>query len=222
MNETTKTIKILTDLEKSYLNGDGIDIGCGNDPIFPHVRPFDVIHGDANKISKHVDRQYDFVFSSHCLEHMHEPEAVLKEWYSIVKPGGYLYVIVPDEDLYEQGVFPSRYNPDHKWTFTINKRESWSPKSINLLQTAKNLNGEIVSLELQDHNFDYSLFQHGYNWWNFRLWKWFKKVSKPFRGTFVENILAKLYRSLGSTFDQTWMGNNRLAQIQLIVRKPIN
>ena len=39
---------------------------------------------------------------------------------------------VPDEDLYEQGQFPSTYNVDHKWTFTILKTTSWSPCSLNL------------------------------------------------------------------------------------------
>jgi len=37
---------------------------------------------------------------------------------------------VPDEDLYEQGVFPSTF----KWTFTIGKAQSWCPKSINLIE----------------------------------------------------------------------------------------
>lgn len=219
MNETTKTLKILSEREKSYLQGDGIDIGCGNDPVLPHVKPFDTIHGDANRISEHVDRQFDFVFSSHCLEHMHAPQEVIKEWFKIVKPGGYLYILVPDEDLYEQGVFPSRFNPDHKWTFTIKKRQSWSPRSINLADLASQLDGEIISLELQDHNFDYSLYNHGFGWWGFRMWKWFKKLSKPLRGTPAESALSHFYRYLGSAFDQTWMGGDRLAQIQLIVRK---
>ncbi len=44
---------------------------------------------------------------------------------------------VPEEDLYEQGVWPSRFNPDHKWTFTIAKSSSWSPRSINVVDVVK-------------------------------------------------------------------------------------
>ena len=120
-NETSKTKKIWTDSEVKYLIGNGIDIGCGKDPVFDTVQPFDLEHGDANRISEYIKEPKDFVFSSHCLEHMKDPYLALKEWFKILKPGGYLFILVPDEDLYEQGVFPSRFNSDHKWTFTISK-----------------------------------------------------------------------------------------------------
>ncbi|MEO8627334.1 MAG: SAM-dependent methyltransferase, partial [Betaproteobacteria bacterium] len=45
----------------------------------------------------------------------------------------HLVVTVPDEDLYEQGIFPSTFNGDHKWTFTMYKPKSWSPKSVNVM-----------------------------------------------------------------------------------------
>ncbi len=93
---------------------------------------------------------------------MKEPENALVEWWKLVKPGGYLILIVPDEDLYEQGVFPSRFNPDNKATFTISKAKGWSPVSINVLDLVKRLpNSEIISLELQDNNYDRSLLNHG-------------------------------------------------------------
>lgn len=220
-NETSKTKKIWSDTEKSYLQGDGIDIGCGNDPVFSHVQPFDQQHGDANHITKFINKQLDFVFSSHCLEHMHDPRHALSEWYKILKPGGYLFILVPDEDLYEQGHFPSRYNTDHKWTFTIKKEKSWSPKSINVTDLVKALDGEVVSIKLQDNNFDYAIYAHGKGWWSHRMWRWFKKVSKPVRDTKAEICLSRLYRMMGSGFDQTWMGGDRLAQIQFIIRKPL-
>ena len=58
-------------------------------------------------------------------------------------------VIVPDEDLYEQGVFPSTFNADHKWTFTISKSESWIDKSINLFDLLPKLGkaAEVMKVE---------------------------------------------------------------------------
>lgn len=220
-NETSKTKEIWSETEKSYLQGEGIDVGCGNDPVFSHVIPFDQQHGDANNITHFIHRKLDFVFSSHCLEHMHDPYHALKEWYEILKPGGYLFILVPDEDLYEQGHFPSRYNTDHKWTFTIAKEKSWSPKSVNVVDLIKSLGGETVSIKLQDNNYDYKIYSHSKGWWSHRLWRWFKKVSRPFQGTSAEVCLSRFYRIFGSSFDQTWMGGDRLAQIQIIVRKPI-
>src|SRR5690349_21023951 len=123
--EASKTRAIWSTEVRSLLQGDGIDIGCGMDPIFPSVDQFDQPNGDANHISQWVQKKYDFVFSSHALEHMRNPSTAFREWFSLLKPGGHLLVIVPDEDLYEQGTFPSPFNSDHKFTFTLCKDRSW-------------------------------------------------------------------------------------------------
>lgn len=155
MNETTKSRRWWGELEATVLRGQGIDIGCGPDPVMPDARPFDVGDGDANHISRHVHEQFDYVYSSHCLEHMHEPRQVLREWWGLVRPGGYLFVAVPDEDLYEQGFWPPRFNTDHKATFTIHKRRSWSPVSVNLLPELQALPGvEWFDVQLQDNGYD--------------------------------------------------------------------
>ncbi|MGL1901443.1 MAG: class I SAM-dependent methyltransferase [Fibrobacterales bacterium] len=131
------------DFHSRYFVGHGIDIGGKPDPlscyvgIFPlmhSVRTWDIEDGDANYMQGVVDNSLDFVASSHCLEHMVDPKLALAHWIRIVKPGGHLIITIPDEDMYEGGVFPSRYNPDHKWTFTMHKIKSWSPKSINVLE----------------------------------------------------------------------------------------
>lgn len=38
---------------------------------------------------------YDFVLSSHCLEHVANPLKALEEWRRIIRPGGHLLLIVP-------------------------------------------------------------------------------------------------------------------------------
>ncbi len=125
-----------------YFVGDGIDIGGKPDPlvqyvdIFPAMRSvstWDREDGDAQFLSGIPDDSYDFLLSSHSLEHMVDVREALKNWIRVVKPEGYLIITIPDEDLYELGHWPSKFNADHKWTFTIYKRDSWSPKSINIL-----------------------------------------------------------------------------------------
>src|SRR6185503_6093767 len=134
--EAAKTKSLWSSEILDLLSGNGIDIGCGIDPITPDAQRFDQEHGDANRISQYVTNQFDFVFSSHCLEHMHDPSPTLQDWFKLVKPGGHLIVLVPDEDLYEQGCFPSLFNSDHKNTFTLSKNKSWSSKSHNVLELA--------------------------------------------------------------------------------------
>jgi SAM-dependent methyltransferase len=162
MNETSKSRQIWGELERAVLTGSGIDIGCGPDPVMPEARRFDLEHGDANAITRHVHEQFDYVYSSHCLEHMRDPRAAVLEWWRLVRPGGHLFFAVPDEDLYEQGVFPSRFNAGHTATFTIEKERSWSPVSINVRALAATLpGGRIVRLALQDHGYDRTLQRMG-------------------------------------------------------------
>ena len=219
MDETTKTLKLWGEFERSILKGKGIDIGCGPDPVTPSVRRFDMEDGDANYITKYVSEQFDFVYASHCLEHMHKPGEAVLEWWQLVRVGGHMIFIVPDEDLYEQGVFPSRFNPDHKATFTISKQQSWSPISINVLDLASSLpNGRLVSLMLQDQGYDRRLMKHG-------------KLKPSRLARFTLKFYRAMHRVLNGrlrtfdplndsciTFDQT-RRPDVVAQIQCIVQK---
>jgi SAM-dependent methyltransferase len=143
-----------------YFVGQGIDIGREPDPlsqyagIFPgmeSVDTWDRQEGDAQHLIGVPNDRYDFLPASHCLEHLVDVFEALQNWTRVVKPGGHLIITVPDEDLYEQGTWPSRYNHDHKWTFTIHKAKSWSPCSINLIDLAIRFSDrlELEKIELQ-------------------------------------------------------------------------
>jgi|GEM_PF-4496795 len=41
------------------------------------------------------DESQDFIVSAHVLEHFPDPIKALKEWYRVVKKGGYIFMIVP-------------------------------------------------------------------------------------------------------------------------------
>jgi SAM-dependent methyltransferase len=171
MHETSKSIfhKIKDSRYATrYLVGDGIDIGAGPDslaiysdffPLMKSCRAWDKPDGDAEFMQSIESSTYDFVHSSHCLEHMRNAQNALENWVRILKPGGYLICIVPDEDLYEQGVFPSTFNDDHKHTFTIFKKKSWTEHSINVFDLLSSLRHEIEvrKIELLDATYRYDL-----------------------------------------------------------------
>jgi hypothetical protein len=129
-------------------------------------------------------------------------------------------VIVPDEDLYEQGVWPSRFNPDHKWTFTIAKHTSWSPVSVNLLDLARALpGGDVLDIRLQDDGYDRQLLSTGYAYGSVLY------HLKRARSRAIYSLLRilgfdrqVLKRRLIHPVDQTTVPDT-LAQIQCIVRK---
>jgi SAM-dependent methyltransferase len=147
-----------------YFVGDGIDVGAGEDPLhfyaelFPAMRScraWDWNVGDGGKLASVADASLDFVHASHSLEHLDDPREALHNWTRVLRPGGHIVVLVPDEDLYEQGAFPSRHNADHKWTFTIAKKATWSPRSVNLVELAAELADRLqtVKIELLDATF---------------------------------------------------------------------
>lgn len=146
--------------------GRGIDIGAGDDPLsakcFPRVESvetFDMLDGDAQFISRYRKAcSYDFVHSSNCLEHTRSPLETLLGWLHILKPGGHLVFTVPDEDLYEQGIFPSRWNQDHRSTFTLSKTSSWSSRSVNISSLISKIQFcEVRRIHLADDGYDRSL-----------------------------------------------------------------
>lgn len=151
-----------------YFVGDGIDVGCGPDPVslyaelFPRmgrVKNWDLPDGDAQYLRGVPDASLGFVHSSHCLEHMHNPQEALRHWFRVLKPGGHLVCVVPDEDLYEQVCFPPTFNGDHKWTFTLWKEKSWSTRSLSVLELLQTLGNaaQVLKAELLDATFLYGL-----------------------------------------------------------------
>lgn len=59
---------------------------------------------EATRLEGIPDASYDFVLSSHCLEHVANPLAALREWGRVTRDGGHLVLILPDP----QGTFDHR------------------------------------------------------------------------------------------------------------------
>ncbi len=151
MKETSKSVARRIrqpDFITRYFAGQGLDIGNSTDPLalygefFPFItgcKQWDVTEGDLQHLTGLADNTFDFVHATFVLQKMADPREALRHWLRVLKPGGHLVVLVPDEDMYEQGFWPSRHNPEHRWTFTLSKPKSWSPVSINLLEALPSL-----------------------------------------------------------------------------------
>jgi len=167
MRECSKSIvRRLSDPNfiNKYFVGHGLDIGGKPDPLSMYqglfsrclsVRTWDLEDGDGQFLQGVPNESFDFIHSSHCLEHLVDPVEGLKNWLRVIRQGGYLIITVPDEDLYEQGVFPSNLNGDHKWTFTIYKPTSWSSRSLNLIDVVRELGLTAEVLRIEQLNSTY-------------------------------------------------------------------
>ena len=94
----------------------------------------------------------DTVFSSHCLEHILYEHAAIRDWYRVLKVGGFIVCMVPSQALYEKRRFlPSRWNEDHK--------RMYSPSSLlRSFEEALKVNSYRVRHLLEnDRGFNYRL-----------------------------------------------------------------
>ncbi|MBA4251382.1 MAG: hypothetical protein C0425_08955 [Chlorobiaceae bacterium] len=128
-----------------YCSGKGLDIGYGGDKLLEGSEVWDFEHGDAQFMTTIKNETYDFVYSSHTLEHMPNPQTALKNWFRIVNKGGYLILYIPHRDLYEKKkTLPSSFNSDHISYFLIDIDEA--PDTIGIIPLVQRtlLNYEVV------------------------------------------------------------------------------
>ena len=129
-----------------YLRGRGLDIGAGDFRILPHaitvddfshaqfgftVRPD--IKSSAEKLDMFSSNSMDFVYSSHTLEHIEKAEQALREWWRLVRIGGYMVLYLPHKEFYPNIGQPGA-NPDHKHDFMPDDIVSMMPGGYDLVE----------------------------------------------------------------------------------------
>lgn len=81
---------------RQVCKGVGVDIGCGRiEWAFPGALPVDPgLNGHTAMSFPYAD--LDYVFSSHCLEHLDSWVDALDYWTTKLRPGGVLFLYLPD------------------------------------------------------------------------------------------------------------------------------
>ncbi|WP_109118289.1 methyltransferase domain-containing protein [Azospirillum sp. TSO22-1] len=117
--------KVHSGFFKTYLSGNHIlDIGYRGgfgeaEPIVPQAIGIDLGYPGYDGVHlPFPDNSQDAIYTSHCLEHMDQLHAVMREWLRVLRIGGYAVIVVPHQYLYERkAVLPSDH-PGHKHFFT--------------------------------------------------------------------------------------------------------
>jgi SAM-dependent methyltransferase len=142
---TARPRRIGENFFENFCTGTGLDIGYGGDLLAPNCRGWDVEDGDAQYLDGLNDEQFDFVYSSHTLEHVPDVELSLRNWWRVLKTGGYLIVYIPHRDLYEKKpTLPSRWNADHKHFFLPDRDEAPDTIGVRPLLARVIPEGEVV------------------------------------------------------------------------------
>jgi predicted SAM-dependent methyltransferase len=96
--------------------GEGYDIGCmKKEWSFPNSIPIDLSFNDGFSATNLPKKNVDYIFSSHCLEHIPNWVDVMDYWYETLKTGGVLFLYLPD---YSQEYWRPWNNRKHFNIFT--------------------------------------------------------------------------------------------------------
>jgi SAM-dependent methyltransferase len=97
-------------------NGVGYDIGC-NRPEWslPNSIIWDVAIDEKQDALNLPKLEVDYIFSSHCLEHLPNWVEAIEHWTSRLKHGGVLFLYLPD---YSQLYWRPYHNRKHIHSFT--------------------------------------------------------------------------------------------------------
>ena len=106
----------------SFIRGAGLDLGCAKSKVCETAIGIDNAHKEADvridlgandALRIFSDSAFDYVFSSHCLEDFLATNAILEEWWRVIRPGGHIILYSPDPDYYPK-IGTAGANPRHK------------------------------------------------------------------------------------------------------------
>lgn len=82
-----------------FCKGNGYDIGCNRlEWALEGAQPIDILFDDEYDAMNLPDKKVDFIFSSHCLEHLDNWSLALDYWSTKLKEGGVLFLYLPHYD----------------------------------------------------------------------------------------------------------------------------
>ena len=107
--------KFIVPFAKQFCKGRGVDVGCnridwglkGAVPIDPLINNYQALDFPFDNL--------DYIFSSHCLEHIDNWVEVLEYWETKIKRGGIIFLYLPH---YSQEYWRPYNNKKHKHIFT--------------------------------------------------------------------------------------------------------
>lgn len=129
---------------KHFCKGQGYDIGCMKEEwSFPGAIPIDQSFEDNYNATNLPYNNMNYIFSSHCLEHVHSWACVLDYWYDNIKVGGVLFLYLPH---YDQEYWRPWNNRKHVNIFTPEIIKDWMEHKgfTNIFVGEKDLNDSFM------------------------------------------------------------------------------
>lgn len=108
----------ILDKASGYCSGKGLDIGAGAWPLPGAIPIQDEARRNAYELSMFPDESLDYVFSSHCLEHLKQWRKALRIWIRKLRPGGHIVLYLPHESMRLWAPGGPWVGSSHRWAPT--------------------------------------------------------------------------------------------------------
>lgn len=179
-SQRTHQDKIDNGFYTKYMAGNGLDIGyagyiSGCEPILPTAIGIDKDYpGYDGRTLPFKDESQDYVYSSHCLEHISNVNLAIQEWHRVTKENGFIVIVVPHQHLYEKKKYhPSVWNLDHKHFFT----PAYLLYAVEQALTPNTY--RVRLLEDGDKNFNYNLGPDKHSDGQYEITLVLQKIASP-------------------------------------------
>lgn len=178
-------------IASEYIRGEGIEIGALHQPLtvpnnvsikyvdrlrsddlilhYPELKGCDIVRpdiiDDAQTLASIENDRYDFCIANHVFEHMKDPIGALLNWIRVIKPGGILYLSVPD---ISNPLDTGRDLTTLEHLIADNLDGSDSGDFYHFIECAKHWNKlsderEIQRIAQENYEKDYSIHYHTFN-----------------------------------------------------------
>jgi SAM-dependent methyltransferase len=92
-------VSFIAPTARRYCTGTGLDIGAGDWPLPGAIPIQDAPRQNTYALNGFADASLDYIFSSHCLEHLGRWREALGLWARKIKPGGIMFLYLPHESM---------------------------------------------------------------------------------------------------------------------------
>jgi len=89
----------IQEFAKQFCVGSGLDIGGTSEWSLPNARSINIDKDDGFHATKLPDELYNFIFSSHTLEHIEDYIKALLCWKDHLLPKGVIFLYLPHPDM---------------------------------------------------------------------------------------------------------------------------
>lgn len=110
-------MSFIVEKAKAYCKGKGIDVGADKWPFPGAIAIQNQTDKNAYKLDHFNNSSLDYVFSSHCLEHLEDWQTALKLWIKKLKQNGVLFLYLPHKSM-------KLWNPGGPW---VGLGHRWTP-----------------------------------------------------------------------------------------------